>query len=229
MKVLKILTLAGLIVAGLTSFVQAAGSVKGKISFTGAAPAMSMIAKQADPYCAKSPSKDELVVVNPNGTLKNVVVRVIKGAPAAAAPAQPVVILDQNGCSYKPRVVAVMVGQKVQIKNSDPVLHNVHTYEGTATGFNQAMFKGMAPIEKTFKAGATKFKCDVHPWMTAWIVANENPFFAMTGDSGDFTIANLPAGSYTLEAWHEKYGPQTKDVVVAEGQAVDASFSFAAK
>ncbi|MBI1908849.1 MAG: carboxypeptidase regulatory-like domain-containing protein [Deltaproteobacteria bacterium] len=227
-KTIVVVTLAlGLVLAGAVT-VQAAGTIKGRASFTGVAPAMPMLTKQADPFCAKSPTKDEEVVVNANGTLKNVVVRVVKGAPKGAVPAQAVV-LDQNGCSYKPRVLAVVAGQKVLIRNSDPVLHNVHSYQGAATGFNQAMFKGMKDLEKTFPLGATKFKCDVHPWMTAWVVGNENPFFAATGETGEFTIGNLPAGTYTLEAWHEKYGIQTKDLTVAEGQTVDASFTFGAK
>lgn len=206
-----------------------ATGIKGKVTFTGAAPAPVKLKREADPFCGKTLMNNEEVVVNPNATLKNVVVRVMTGAPAATPPAEPVVMVDQNNCMYRPRVVAGVTGQKLLIKNSDPIMHNVHTYKGTATGFNQAQMKGSKDIEKTVEAGVTKFKCDVHPWMTGYVVGNENAFVAVTGDSGEFTLNNVPAGTYTVEAWHEKYGTKTVDVTVAAGQTATADFSFAAQ
>ena len=190
---------------------------------------MAPLKREADPFCGKTKMTDQEVLVNANGTLKNVYVRISQGAQPAAAPATPAIV-DQSNCMYIPRVVAVMKGQKVLVRNSDPVLHNVHTYVGTATGFNQAMFKGMKDIEKTFdQVGVTKFKCDVHPWMTGWVGVSDNPYFAVTGDDGSFTLANVPAGAYTVEAWHEKYGSKTVQVTVAAGQPAAAAFAYAAQ
>lgn len=205
------------------------GSITGKVTFTGTPPTMPALKREADPFCGKTKMSDEEVVVNANGGLKNVYIRISQGAPAAPAPAMPAV-LNQDNCMYSPRVVAVMKGQRLLIRNGDPVLHNVHSYMGTATSFNQAMFKGMKDIEKTFdQVGMIKFKCDVHPWMTAWVGVSDNPFFAVTGGDGAFTIANVPAGAYTLEAWHEKYGTKTVQVTVAAGQPAPAAFSYAAQ
>lgn len=204
-----------------------AAGVKVSVKFSGTKPVMGKLKREADPYCAKTPMTDEEVVVNPNGTLKNVVVRVIKGAAPGAAPSAQAVVVDQSNCMYRPRVIAGVVGQKVQITNGDPVLHNVHTYVGAATGFNQAQMKGSKPIEKTIQAGVMKFKCDVHPWMTGWLIGNDNPYLCVTGDSGECNLAGLPAGAYTLEAWHEKYGAKTADVTIAAGPAT-TEFTFSA-
>jgi plastocyanin len=204
----------------------AASGVKVVVKFTGTAPAMPKLKREADPFCAKTSMNDQEVAVNPNGTLRNVAVRVSQGAaPAATPPAEPKEI-DQSNCMYSPRVVAGVTGQKLLIKNGDPIMHNVHTYMGTTTGFNQAQMKGSKAIEKTIAAGVTKFKCDVHPWMTGYVVGNDNPYVCVTDDKGECTLANLPSGAYTLEAWHEKYG--TKTAQIAAG-ATTAEFSYAAQ
>ncbi len=229
--------LAVFIVTGLAVSLQAEGQaqapaaatgIRGAVKFSGTAPAAAPLRREADPFCAKTKMNDETVLVNPNGTLKNVLVRVIQGAAPAAAPSTPVeIVIDQNNCMYRPRVTGVMAGQPVKIRNSDPVLHNVHSYLGAATGFNRAQPKGGKDIEQTFTAGAHKLKCDIHPWMTGWVVANANPFFAVTGDSGEYSL-NLPPGTYTLEAWHEKYGTQTATVTVtAAGVVQDFTFTAA--
>lgn len=202
-----------------------AGGIKAVAKFSGAAPAMPKLKREADPYCAKTPMNDQEIVVNPNGTLKNVAIRIVKGAaPAATPPAEPVHI-DQNNCMYSPRVLGAVANQKLLIRNSDPILHNVHTYVGATTGFNQAQMKGSKDIEKTVAAGVTKFKCDVHPWMTGYVIGHDNPYICVTNETGECMI-NAPAGAYTIEAWHEKYG--TKTVDVAAGQAA-VEFTFAAQ
>lgn len=208
--------------------VAGAGSIKGKAAFAGTAPVMAKLKRNADPFCGKTPMNDQEVVVNPNGTLKNVVIRISAGAAPAAMPPMEPIHMDQVNCMYSPRVVGGVANQKLIIRNSDPVLHNVHTYVGATTGFNQAQMKGSKDMEKTVAAGVMKFKCDVHPWMTGYVVGNDNPFVAVTGDSGEVVIANVPAGTYTVEAWHEKYGTKTAQVTVAAGQAA-ADFSFSAQ
>jgi plastocyanin len=214
--------------AGVAS--AAGGSIKGTAKLNGKAPERKELNMKSDPFCAKQPgAKDEEVVVGPKGELKNVVVRIAKGAPAGKEAAGEAV-LDQQGCIYKPRVVVAQAGQTVAIKNSDQTLHNVHTYKGPTTLFNQAQVFGMPAIKKKFGVGdVVKFKCDVHPWMTGWVLVTDNPYFAVTGDDGAFEIKNVPAGKYTVEIWHEKYGAKTQEVTVADGKPAEVKAEFAAK
>jgi plastocyanin len=208
------------------------GTIKGAVKLTGKAPERKDLSMKADPFCAKQPAgKDEEVVVGTGGSLKNVAVRVAKGLSGAAPAPTQEAVLDQQGCMYRPRVVVVQAGQTIAIKNSDQTLHNVHTYKGAATLFNQAQVFGMPPIKKKFPTvgDVVKFKCDVHPWMTGFALVSDNPHSAVTGDDGSFTISNVPPGTYTLEAWHEKYGTKTVEVTVAADKTADAKFEFAAK
>lgn len=204
------------------------GVVSGSVKLTGTPPEMPMTKRQADPFCAKTPMKEEEVIVGPGGGLKNVVVRVTKGATGSYPTPSTAVMLDQSGCMYRPRVQAAMVGQSLTIRNSDQTLHNVHGYKGASTLFNQAEIPGLPPITKKLPDvdQVLKFKCDVHPWMTAYVAVSTNPFFAVTGDDGSFKITGLPPGSYTLEAWHERYGPKTAEVTVAADKPTEAAFQY---
>ena len=232
MKKQSLVLLGAFIFAG-TQAAFAGGSVTGSAAFSGTAPAKTEISMAADPTCAAAhtePTFTEEAVVNSNNTLKNVFVYVKTGLegqtfPATATPAT----LDQNGCHYNPHVTGVMVGQPLEIINSDTTLHNVHSMAKESKEFNLGMpIKGMK-IKKTFEKPEimVKMKCDVHPWMSAYVGVLSHPFFAVTGEDGSFAIKDLPAGTYTLEAWHETFGVQTAEVTVAEGQAATASFSFA--
>lgn len=206
-----------------------ANGVKVVVKFTGTPPTMAKLKREADPFCGKTAMNDQEVVVNPNGTLKNVAVRISQGATPSATPPAEFKEIDQSNCMYAPRVVAGVTGQKLLIKNGDPIMHNVHTYMGTTTGFNQAQMKGAKDLEKTISAGITKFKCDVHPWMTGYVMGNDNPYVCVTGDTGECTLADVPAGSYTIETWHEKYGNKTGQVTVTAGQPASLEISYAAQ
>ncbi|MSP59957.1 MAG: hypothetical protein EXR72_06380 [Myxococcales bacterium] len=216
--------------AGAPTAVPAAGgtgSVKGQVGFSGKAPELARISRKADAFCGKTPDMaDESIVVNKNNTLKNVLVRVKGVTGTFAAPAAAATITQDN-CAYLPRVQGVVAGQSVAIKNGDQTLHNVHTYKGSATLFNQAQLAGSAAIEKKFSdAGAViKFKCDVHPWMIGFVAVNDSPFFAVTGDDGAFEIKDVPAGKYTVETWHEKFGMKSAEVTVG-GAAAEAKFAY---
>ena len=199
------------------------------VKFTGTAPVMSKLKREADPFCGKTAMNDQEIVVNANGTLKNVVVRVSQGAQPTATPPADAITIAQNNCMYDPRVIAGVTGQKLLIRNSDPIMHNVHSYVGAATGYNQAQMKGSKDIEKMITAGVTKFKCDVHPWMTGYMVGNDNPFICVTDDKGECNLGNLPAGSYTIEAWQEKLGTKTTPLTVTAGQAASAELTYAAQ
>jgi plastocyanin len=203
-----------------------AGEIKGTVTLKGKAPEMAELQRSADAFCAKDKMKDEEVVAGPKGELKNVIVRVV-GAPAMEPPATPVE-LDQSQCMYRPRVVALVAGQTLKIKNSDKTLHNIHTYKGMSTIFNVAQVPASAPIEKQFKEGGLlmKLKCDVHQWMTGYAWVQNNPLFAVTGDDGSFDIKGVPDGDWDVEAWHERFGTQKGKVSVKAGTPASFEFSF---
>jgi len=205
--------------------------IEGTVKLTGAPPEMAMTRRDADPFCAKTPTKEEEVVVGPAGGLSNVVVRITDGATGHYDPPAAPAMLDQSACMYRPRVQAIVAGQTLSIRNGDQTLHNVHGYKGPSTLFNQAEIPGLPPIaRKIGDAGdILKFKCDVHPWMTGYVVVNANPFFAVTGPDGHFKITGVPAGKYTLTAWQERYGAKTAEVTVAGDKPTEVSFAYDAK
>lgn len=212
-----------------------AGDVTGKVTFEGAAPKMARINMGADPVCMKAhktPVFSEEVVVNKNGTLKNVIIFVKDGlsgkkfsAPSTAA------LFDQKGCEYVPHVLAFQTGQELEVVNSDPTLHNVHSLSKDNAPFNTAQpGKGINTLHKKFdKPEIFKVKCEVHTWMNAYMGVFNHPFFAVTGDDGTFDLKKLPAGDYTIEAWHEKYPPQTMKVKVPASGEAKVDFKYSAK
>ena len=209
----------------------AANAIKGTVKLTGAVPEMKMLKREADPYCGKVQMKDEEVIVSPGGGLKNVFVRLTKGVTGSyPVPSTPAGI-DQTDCMFRPRVQGIMAGQPLTVRNSDQTLHNVHTYKGASTIFNQAEIPGLPPMVKKFDGPSSivKFKCDVHPWMTGFVGVTDHPFFAVTGDDGSFTIANVPAGTYTIEAWHERFGSATSDVTVSKDKPAAVDLTLVAR
>lgn len=174
-----------------------------------------------DRKCAAMPPhgqrQTESYVVGSDGALANVFVYVKAGLEGRSfpVPAEPVV-LDQRQCWYVPRVVGVRVGQPFQVLNSDPLLHNVRSASTVNAPFNQGQpIQGMR-YSHTFSAEEVMvpFKCDVHAWMNAWVGVMNHPYFAVTGSDGRFALANLPAGTYTVEAWHETAGTASGSVTV---------------
>ncbi len=207
-------------------------SIKGTVTLTGTPPEMAFTKRDADPFCARTPMKDEEVVVGAGGALKNVIVRITKGISGNYEPPMTNVTIDQSQCMYRPRVAMIMAGQSLLIRNSDQTLHNVHTYKGASTLFNQAEVPGLPAIAKTFKDATgeiLKFKCDVHPWMTGYVGVSAHPFFAVTGDDGKFEIPKVPAGKYTVEAWHERFGTSSLEITVEANKPVTAAFTFESK
>ena len=204
-----------------------------KAPFTGQAPAVEKIKADADPKCKllhpDGITPDE-VVVNSNGTLKNVFVYVKEGLTGKTfeAPKTPI-SFDQLGCQYNPKVFGIQVNQPLEIINSDDTLHNVHALPANSAQFNLGMpIKGMK-MKKTFTKPEVmvKIKCEVHPWMRAYVGVVDSPYYGVTSDDGSIQIKDLPAGEYTLEAWHEKYGIQTQKVTVT-GQDQEVIFQFKA-
>ena len=206
------------------------GSVTGKVTFDGKPPVRTPLKMAADPNCKPGPeSLSESTIVSADGGLKNVFVYVKDGLGNAVyeTPTAPI-RLDQAGCRYEPHVFGVFVGQPVEVKNSDPTLHNVHAIPKNNDEFNFGQQNEKAPIiAKTFAKPeiGVPFRCDVHGWMQSYANVVTHPFFAVTKDDGSFEIKGLPAGTYTIEAWHERLGTETQQVTISDG-AVTAAFAF---
>ena len=203
-------------------------TIKAVVNFTGKAPEMKVPVKRKDAeFCKGKEVKYNAVIVN-GGKLQDVLVRIENGGVKGKfdVPKTPAIV-DQIDCMYSPRLQGIIAGQELSIKNSDGTLHNVHTYKGTESWFNQAQPKGAEAVSKEIEdSGVVKFSCDVHPWMRGFVVATDHPFFAVSGADGVATIQKVPAGKYKVEAWHPFYGSKTIEVDVADGKAVDATFTF---
>jgi hypothetical protein len=208
-----------------------AGAVAGRVLFEGAAPQNPPIKMTADPACVAANPKGALfeTISVSDGGLDNVFVYVKDGLGDYYfdVPTETVT-LDQQGCRYKPHVFGLRVGQPLEVLNSDDTLHNVHALPQANQEFNfPQQVKGMKNT-KTFAAREVMvpFKCDVHGWMSAYAGVLEHPYYAVTTSGGRFELKNLPPGTYTIEAWHEKLGAQTQTVTISGKDATDLSFTF---
>ena len=226
---------AGLVAVSIWPGVaMAASSITGTITFTGTPPTLKPLAMTADPACAKKHTKpvaDERLTLGSGQTMANVIVWVSKGLPSGKtypAPKTPVT-LDQVGCQYKPHAQGIMVGQPYRILNSDGILHNVHSLPKVNPQFNKPMPPTLKETTTTFTKPEPIFqiKCDVHPWMIAYVGVFTHPFFAATGTDGKFTISGLDPGTYEITAWHEVLGTQTASVTVAATGSKTQDFKFA--
>jgi len=230
------LYLAAGLVASLMcpSVALAASTITGTVSFDGKAPEMKPLAMDADPACAKkhtAPVLNEALVLGSGNTMGNIMVYVSKGRPAGKkfpVPTTPVVI-DQNGCQYKPHVMGIMVGQPYKILNSDGILHNIHTLSTINPTFNKGMTASIKEVTTTFNKPEAIFhiKCDVHPWMSAYLGVFSNPFFSVTAADGKFKISGLDPGTYEITAWQERLGTKTASVTVGANDTKTQDFKFA--
>ncbi len=220
-----------LILSSIVTFCFA-GDIQGKISFDGKAPKMKSLRMDADPICVANNTvvpRREWLILDENNGIKNVLVFVKESSNKSLegefnAPENPAVI-DQNGCVYVPHVLGVMVGQKLDILNSDGTLHNIHALPKVNKEFNKAMPRSKKRMTVQFDKSEAPFKvkCDVHPWMGAFIGVFEHPYFAVTDDDGSYVISGLEPGDYVIEAWHERLGSQTANVTVGDSAA---NFTF---
>ena len=224
--------LTTLFAAALAAAPAGAGEIVGKVKYAGTAPAPKKIAVTKDQaVCGKVEHMEESLVVAADKGVKNVVVYVTdpKDGKKMGAPPKNAVI-DQNGCRFVPRVQIVAAGAPVDIVNDDGILHNIHTWSKDNVAFNKAQPKFRKVMTETFiKPEIFCISCDVHSWMSGWVVVAANPYYALSDASGSFKIADVPAGTYTVEYWHEKLGKQTKQVTVPATGAVTADFEYTAK
>jgi plastocyanin len=225
---------AGLVAISVwPSAALAASTVSGTVTFEGKAPPLKPLSMDADPACAKkhkAPVPNEMLALGSGNTMGNILVWVSKGLPAGKtfpAPKTPVT-LDQVGCVYKPHVMGIMVGQTYRILNSDGVLHNIHTLPKVNPSFNKGMPPSLKETTTVFNKPEEVFhiKCDVHPWMSAYMAVFTHPFFSATGTDGKFTISGLDPGTYEITAWHEKLGTKTASVTVAANDKKTQDFKF---
>jgi len=207
-----------------------AGTITGDVTFGDSPPKMAPVKVTKDQdYCGET-LPNESYLVDGNGGLKNVVVFLEAGQLAIPAEPQKLNVIENSGCRYAPRVLAMQKGERLRVKNNDPKLHIPHSYLNEKTVFMLSLpFKNtvLEATQKIRDAGILKLVCDTHAWMLGFVHVFDHPFFAVTDDKGAFSIANVPAGTYTLKAWHEDAGVRSREVVVAESGNVRVNFEFA--
>ncbi len=208
-----------------------AGSISGTITFSGTAPEMMSIDMSAEPDChaayGEAGPMGQTVLVGEGGGLANAFVYISEGAPAGGS-ASGAAQLDQENCRYTPHVLGVMAGQDIEISNSDNLLHNINANPTENRGFNISQPRAGITSTQSFSVAEVMIpvRCDVHGWMQAYVGVLDHPYFAVTMEDGSFSIANVPAGDYTLTAWHEELGEMTAVVTVSENTDAGVSMSF---
>jgi len=215
-----------LITAINVSSILFSGSLSGRVNFQGKAPKKKTLKMDADPVCGsshKQPPYRQSFIINDEGYLKNVMVYLKNVKYSGGVPSEPAV-LDQKGCIYVPHVFGMMAGQELLIKNSDATLHNIHSMPKVNKEFNFAMPKVVKKKKSTFaKSEPDPFyiKCDVHPWMKTWVLVSDHPYYAVSDENGNFSIDNIPPGTYEVVCWQEKFGSKraiTSTITIGDGE-----------
>jgi hypothetical protein len=212
----------------------AGARVAGQVTLNGSVGKLHPLDLSKEPVCAKLHASDPLysesILTGPGNALRNVVVYVSAGAPpSGSAPVSPV-LFDQLGCHYATHVLVFRVGQEVRISNGDPISHNIHPLAKINREWNKIQPAGTPPFSYTYENPEfIPVKCNIHPWMHGYFAILNTAFFAITGDDGHFELPELPPGHYTLTAWHELLGTQTRDITIgsdAASQTVNFSFAY---
>jgi hypothetical protein len=220
-----------LLLVCLSSTTAFAGSVKGTVLFEGEPPTQETLKRDSDQKCSKNKT-DEAVVVT-KGKLRDVVVRIKNGSGGTHAAPEKAAFIDQQDCMYTPRVIGIVAGQKLQVRNSDNTFHNVWGQLANKDLFNKPQAPKAADLTldpSTAKAGdIVELKCGAHPWMHAYVAVQDHPYFAVTGADGKFEIKGLPIGTYELEAWHPTLGTKTLKIVIGKAKRGDVTARFSYK
>ena len=219
-----------IVLLSAVGIIYAEGSITGTITFEGKAPKMKPLKVDADPICVANNEiapKKEWLILDENKGVKNVLVFVTEGLNIDYSPPEEPVVIDQKGCIYSPHVLGIMAGQQLDILNNDGTLHNIHALPKVNKEFNKAQPRSKKKLSVKFEKPEAPFKvkCDVHPWMGAYIGVFDHPCFAVSGDDGTYIISDLKPGEYVIEAWHEKLGSQTANVTVSDS-AAHQDFTF---
>jgi hypothetical protein len=212
-----------------------AGSVTGMIKLDGMPPRMRPINMAADPVCAgmhPQPATTENVITDDSGALQNVFVYLqgdfsAYAIPKVTTPAE----LDQRGCMFEPHVLGMQTSQSLTVKNTDQTTHNVHPVPKNNREWNETQPPGAAPLSRDFprEEVAIPVKCNIHPWMQSYVAVLSSPYFQVTGPDGEFSLTNVPPGSYTLFAWHELYGTSQQAVTIGPGESRTVNLTFKAQ
>ena len=225
--------LAAISVAAIVTAAPGAGTVSGKVSYTGTPAKPKPIDMSKEPSCAAqhpTPQMTENAVTGPGNTLEYVVVYISAGAPPDSSAPSTSVSFEQKGCHYTPHVLAFQVNQELKVVNSDQTSHNIHPLAKINREWNKSQPPGTPPFsEKYDKPEFISVKCNIHPWMHGYFAVLSTSHYAVSDSSGDFKLPNLPPGKYTLTAWHESYGTQTQEVTIAGNETKTVNFVFAAK
>jgi plastocyanin len=210
----------GLALSGGAAGVADAGTIKGTVRLAGGPVEVKKVKVTVDHTTCGTTKDAEDVVVSPDMGLRNVVVSLVTPPPDVKQSVPAPVQMDQRQCVFVPRVVVVPVGGTVEFLNSDRLLHNLHSASGGDNPtFNRTQPKGRAIPLAFRRPEIIRIDCDLHPWMRAWVVVAEHPFYALSNDKGEFTLDNVPPGTYTLRVWHESLAVVKKDVTVSDGVA----------
>jgi hypothetical protein len=208
------------------------GTITGRLLLNGTPPGNAIIRMGMDPKCADlnraSRPLQESALVGADGGIANAFIRLIGTFPATPVPAAPIVV-GQHACFYTPRVIGMRVGQTLRVRNDDALAHNVHSASAVGNSFNVAQGKAGEFFDFTPQKEEVMVKlgCDIHRWMTAYIGVVSHPYFAVSGAGGAYTIERVPAGTYEIKTWHERFGELTRTVKVSPGSVVRADFSYA--
>lgn len=212
-----------------------AGTISGTVRLEGRPPEFRPIDMSAEPACVKAnpkPVMPPLVVTGEHGALANVVVYIKSGLGRYKyAVPQTRMVLDQKGCMYHPRVLALRVGQPLEVRNDDSTVHNIHVRARVNRSWNRSEEPGDPPFTVKFDHPELwiPISCNVHPWMRAYLFVFDNPYYAVTTRTGDFALKGLPPGTYTIEAWQEYYGVQDQTVTLGPKETKSVPFVFKAK
>ena len=220
--------------AGATTTIDptTSGSITGTVRLVGTPPVLKAIDMNAAPACVKANSSPVIppqVIMGDNGTLADVAIYIKSGLDGRhfETPKDPV-ILEQKACMYKPHVIALMVNQRLEVRNEDATTHNVHLLAKSNRPWNKSQPLDGPAIEESFPQPelAIPVICNVHPWMRAFTFVFDNPYYAITSRTGTFELKNLPPGTYTIEAWQERYGTQDQIVIIGPKESKSISFTF---
>jgi plastocyanin len=224
------IALAALLLAGCAP--KPPATLRGVVTFTGDAPPGKAISMAAEADCEKlhaAPVVEQTVVTGPGGALANAVVYIKNGLEGKKyPPPEQAVVLDQKGCLFVPRVIALRTGQTLEVKNSDPVSHNIHPVPKNNRDWNQQQPPGAPELRRRFGFAEAMIpvKCNVHAWMRAWVGVFDHPYFAVTAADGAFEWGEVPPGEYEVAVWHETLGEKTGKVRLAPGGRETVRFAF---
>ncbi len=201
--------------------------VRGRVRLVGKPPPPRPINKYFDPKCPKSAQQDTVVLVDADGHLKDVVIRIAPGQLRGETPHE-VLSVRHEGCRFVPRVLALMTEQEVEFRNDDPTLHNVRAWDPSGINFNFVLPVGSAPIRKIIssKPATVRVTCDMHYPQAAYAVITDHPYFAVTAADGTYRIPRVPPGLYKLEAVHAWYGIKSQEIAVDVLRGAQADFAY---